>query len=437
MKVVTQRIADAQVVLEIEVEPERLERSLDKAYRRLVQRTEVPGFRKGKAPRPMLERYLGRHRLLHEALDILVPEVYREALEAESIEAIDMPQLEVVSEEPPVIKATVPVQPTVELGDYRSLRLSREPIEVTAAEVEEVLADLRQRYALHLPVERPVAMGDIVRAQVRAMADGRELFADDDYEFRLRDGQALLLPGFAEGLLGARKGQPLEFTVTIPEDYSQRSLAGKPCTFTVTVHDVKEERLPELNDDFAREVGEGFPSLQALRQRLEGDIRERKQAAADQGYRDRAVDALVAAAQAIEFPPVLVEREVERLLREEARAAGQDVERYLAQLRRSPEDLRAQLRIQAEERVRRSLALGKLAELEGISVEAKEIDEEIERMATAAGPQGEQIRRLFGNPDGRQAVERSLLTQKTLDRLVAIVSGQGPETVARPTEATA
>jgi len=439
VKVVTQRLPDSQVILEIEVEPERLERSLDKAYRRLVQRLDVPGFRKGKAPRPMLERYLGRDALLHEAMDVLIPEVYREALETEGIDPIDMPQVEVLSQEPPLIKATVPVRPTVELGDYLLLRLPREPVEATTAEVDEALEELRQRYALHEPVDRPVAMGDIVRARVHAHSD-REVFADDDFEFRLQEGQVVLLPGFTEALVGAKKGAAQEFTLTIPDDYSQRVLAGKPCHFSVTVHDIKQERLPELNDDFAREVGEGFPSLQALRERLENDIRERKQARADQEYRDKAIDALVAAAQAIEFPPVLVERDIDRLLKDEARSpTGGDIDRQLQSAfagRKAPEQTREELRAIAEGRVRRSLALSKLAELEGISVEASDIDNEIERVASSVGPQGEQIRRMFNNPEGRDAIQRTLLTQKTLDRLVSIVSEE-KEVAGGPAEATA
>ena len=435
MKVSTERIPDSQVVLEIEVEPERLERSLEKAYRRLGLRTHVPGFRKGKAPRPMLERYLGRHALLHEALDILVPEVYTQAIEEQEIEAIDLPRIEVLQEEPPLIKATVPLRPTLELGDYQALRVARPPVEVTEAEVSEALEELRHRYALHQPVQRPLQMGDIVRADVRAHVDGRQVFADDDTEFPLREDTPLFFPGFAQGLLEAKKGETARFSVTIPEDYPQRTLAGKPCTFVVTVHEIKEERLPELNDDFAREVGEGFPSLEALRQRLEADSSERKGAAAEEEYRDKAVDALVAAAKAIEFPPVLVEREVDRLLREEARAAGNDVERYLQQLRKSPEEVREELWPLATERVKRSLVLAKLAELEGIAVEVEEIDAEVQRLVDSAGPQGEQVRRLFADAAGRDAIERSLLTRKTLERLLAIVSQADASSAEAPASA--
>ena len=424
VKVSTERTPDSQLILEIEVDEDRLESSLNKAYRRLVQRTAVPGFRKGKAPRPMLERHLGHHRLLHEALDILVPEVYEEAIKENGIEPLDQPQLEILQEEPlPIIKATVPLQPTVELGDYRSLRLEREPVEVDAAEVEAALEDLRRRYAVHEPVERPVSMGDIVRLDVKATVEGKTFYEDEDAEVRLREGGVVMVPGFAEALVGVKKDEPKEIMITVPKDYEEADLAGKPCVFSVLVHEIKQEQLPKLNDDFAREVGEGFPNLKALRSHLENEARERLEQQGQGGYYDKIVDGLAESAGKIEFPPVLLDREIERLLREEARTAGTDTGAYLERMKLSPEELRDRFREQAEENVRRSLVLTKVSELEGLGVEHEEIDAEIDRMAAGAGPQGDQMRMLFASAAGHEAIGRSLLTRKTLERLAAIAAG--------------
>jgi trigger factor len=427
VKVSAERTQDCQAVLEIQVEPEHLEPYLERAYRRLVQRTEVPGFRRGKAPRVMLERYLGRHRLLHEALDILVPEVVRQAMDQEGIEPFDRPTVEVLQEEPPVIKATVPLAPVVELGDYRSLRVPRPQAEVSPEEVDEALEELRRRYALHEPVDRPVQWGDIVRLDVRVEANGRTLVDEEDVELRLRQGMTLVLPGLAEGIIGAAKGEEKAFELQVPEDYPRRELAGRTAQVTVRIHEVKEERLPDLDDDFARQVGEGFPDLAALRRRLEEDIRQRKQQELESSYRLQAVDALVQAAERIEYPPVLLEQEMERLLRDEARAAGRDVDRYLEQLRRTPEEAWQELRPRAEERLRRSLALSKLAELEGIQVSDDEVQAEIDAITVGGGAEAQQLRALLESPAGRDSIRRSLLTRKTLDRLVEIVSGSEPE----------
>jgi trigger factor len=423
MKVSTQRLPESQVLLEIEADPEQMERSLEKAYRRLSQRVEVPGFRKGKAPAGMLERQIGRARVVREALDILIPEAYNQALEEQDVDAIDQPSIELVSDEPLSFKATVPVRPTVELGEYESVRVEREPFSIEEGEVDKALEELQHRYAVHEPVERPVQISDIVRADVRGVIDGNEVYKEDDAELRLREGATILLPGIAEGLIGADKGVPRDIAVTVPE--GERPLSGKSGTFTVTVKEVKEERLPALNDDFARDVGEGFASLDALRDRLRNDIRERVDGEVEEAYRDKAVGALVDSAKMIEFPPVMVEREIERLIQDQARHLGLEVEQYLVNARRTREQLHEELRDVATERVRRSLALTRLAEQEEIKAKDEEVDAEVDRLAGSSGQQAEQLRKLFGSPDGRAAIARSLVTRKTMDRLAEIASRDG------------
>lgn len=423
VKVTAQRLPESQVVLEIEVDPEQMERSLHKAYRRLVQRTAVPGFRKGKTPRSMLERHLGRDRLVREAIDILVPEAYNQAIEEQEIDAIDQPDIELLKDEPLAFKATVPVRPTVVLGDYHKLRVERDTVIVDEQDVDSALDELRRRYALHEPVERPVQVGDIVRADVRIVVDGREVFKDADAEFRLRDGATVMLPGFAEGMVGAHKGATKEIPVTVPP--GERPLSGQTGTAIATVKEVKEEKLPSLDDEFARSVGEGFVSLVALRQRVTNDIRDRLEAEAEDAFREKAVAALVEQADDIEFPSVLVDREIERLLREQARSTGQDVDRYLAMIKRSAEELRADLLPAATERVRRSLALTQLAEEEKARVEPAEVEAEIERIVASSGQQAQQVRRLLSSADARLSIERSLLTHKTIDRLAEIAGEKG------------
>src|SRR3990172_9309894 len=202
VRVSAERIPQSQVVLQIEIEPDQMERALDKGYRRLVQRAEIPRLRQGKAPRDMVERHLGRERLVHEALDTLIPEAYNQALDEQQIDAIDQPRLDIVQEEPLVFKATVPIPPTVRLGDHGALRVKRPTIEVAQEDVDRALHELPHPYTLHQPVERPVDLGDLVRADVRGHIEGREVFADDDFEFTPRDGATILLPGFAEGGIG-------------------------------------------------------------------------------------------------------------------------------------------------------------------------------------------------------------------------------------------
>lgn len=426
VKVTKEKIPESQIVLTIEVPQERLEGALDSAYRRLARRAKIPGFRPGKAPRALVERHYGREALVDEALDRLVPEVYREAVESdEEIEPIGLPRLEVETVEPLVVRATIPVKPTVELGDYRSVRVERPQVEVDPERVERVLEDLRRRYATLEPVDRPVQWGDVVRADLRAEASGRTIVDEEDVEFKLIEGRVVSLPGFAERIVGATKGSTLEFDLTIPDDIADERLAGKPAHYRVAINEVKQEILPDFNDDFAREVGEGFPSLQALRERIEADIRAGEEARAEREYQERILDELLKRAT-IEYPPVLLDREMDHLIRDHL---GHDVERpdferYLQRIGKTEEQFLAELRPIADDRVRRSLVLTAVAEAERIEVSDAEIDAEIDRLAASSGADPAELRRMFDNEGGLRSVRNSLLTRKTLDRLMAIASGQ-------------
>lgn len=425
MKVTKEKIPESQIVLTIEVPQERLQGALDSAYRKLARRARIPGFRPGKAPRAIIERHYGRDAVMDEALDRLVPEVYREAVEGDGdIEPIDLPRLQVETVEPLVVKATIPVKPTVVLGDYRSVRLPRESVAVPAEQVDEVIQDLRRRYATLEPTDRPVQWNDVVRADLHAWVGSRTLVDEEDAEFRLAEGRIVSLPGFAEHVLGASKGSVLEFDLPVPEDIPDERIAGQRCRYRVAVKEVKQEVLPELNDDFAREVGEGFPSLQALRERVEADILRGEEERAERDYHARVLDEVVKGAT-VEFPPVLVERELERLIHDHLgpRSSRSSFEQYLRQIGKTEEEFIAELRPVAEERVRRSLVLTAVAEAEHLSVEDAEVDAEIERMA-AAGPQADEFRELFASGSGRSAVRRSMLTRKSLERLAAIASGE-------------
>jgi trigger factor len=434
LKVTVERIPDSQVLLNIEIEPERVQSSIDQAYKRLAPRARIPGFRPGKAPRALVERHYGKEMLLHDALDRLVPEVVEEAIKAEEIDIIDRPALEIESLEPVIVKATVPVRPTVDLGDYRSLRVERDSIEVDPARIDESLQSLRERYATVEPVERPVEEGDTIRADVKALAEGKELVDGEDVELTVTETATKGLPGLYPKLLGLESGTTETFEVPAPEDAGE-ALAGKPITYTVTVRDVKARVLPDLDDEFAKEVGESFPTLDALRERLESDLRTRLETEAEQKLENDALDKLVEQST-IEFPPQLVEREIERLLRDQG-VPGDDrrtFERFLQQAGLGEEELREQFRPVASQRIKRAIVLGKLQDLEKITVSAEDIDEEL-TLIGAGGPQGERLRELFDTESGRETIERSLLNRRTVERLRLIAAGQALDLAVEDKEA--
>jgi trigger factor len=425
VKITTERLPESRVLLEIEVDPERLEKAMNQAYRRVVTRARIPGFRPGKAPRAMVERYLGRETLLQEALDRLVPEVYDEAVKSEGIDPIDQPELEMPQLDPVIVKATIPVRPSVELGDYRAVRIEPEAVTVDEHLVDDSVEQLRHRYATVEPVERPVETGDLVRVDLRTMADGEVYFDHKDAEFAVTHEDTANLSGLAEGLVGVGKGESKEFSVDVPEDATGTTLAGKHLVYTVQVHEIKVENLPELNDEFAGMVGEGFPTVEALRSKLYADAQQRLENEAKRRDEQKALDQLVEGTT-FEYPTVLVEREIDRMIREQTNLGDQKqaMQRYLAQIGKTEEEYRDQFRADATERVRRSLALSRFTEVEDLSVGDEDVTAEIEQMAADSGASSDQIREVFGGDSGRDVIQRSLLTRKAYERLLDITQGR-------------
>ncbi len=436
LKITAERQPESQVLLEIEVEPERVEKSMDQAFRRMSGRYRIPGFRPGKAPRVMFERYVGRETLLREALEKLVPQVYEEAIKEEALDPIDQPSFEIPTFEPLLIKATVPLKPTVDLGNYRELRVPREPVTVTPEQVDEAMENLRRQFASLTPVDRPAQAGDVVRADLKAEVEGRELVSEEDTDLRLTEQGMQGLPGLLEKLIGVEKGQEYTFEVAVPEDYDEASLAGKQAIYHVNVKEIKEEQLPEPDDAFASEVGEGFSSYAALRERIESDLKTRAEEQAERDYDQKVVEALIAQAQ-INFPPVLVEREIDHVLSEQTGGGTRaSIEAALRKSGGSADALVEQVRPLAVERVKRSLVLTEVAEREGLSVDDAEVDAELDRIAGDT-PQAAQMRAIFDNPSGRELLGRTALTKKVYQRLRDIAEGKELPPLPEPAAAQA
>ena len=425
MKVTLERLPESRVQLQIEIDDERLEKSLDSAYKRIAQKNRFPGFRPGKAPRPIVERAVGREGLIREALDKLVPAAYNEALETENVDAIGQPELEIEQLEPVKFTATVPIRPTVSLNDYRAIRVEPETVEVTGEMVEEQLLLLRRRHATQVPVDRAIQWDDILIADVKAAEDdGNQFLDDENAEFPLREGKVLFVPGLAEAFLGMKKGDEKTFDIAIPEDFHIEQLRGKTATFTLTIHEVKEEQLPEADDEFANSVNaEEFPDLATLRARIESDMRASLENDAESKYRSAAVEKLVEGAT-LEYPRVLVEHEIDHLVREAMGNNQQQYQMYLQQLGRSDADFRETWREAADMRLRRSLVLSELAEAEGLDVSAEEIEEELDTLVAPMGDDAARFRQMFATEEGVSTIRRNLLSRKTLDRLAAIARGE-------------
>jgi trigger factor len=427
LKVSTEKIPESQVLMTIEVEADRVEAARRKAVRKLSPRAKVPGFRPGKAPPELVTRYFGEERILDEALDDLVPIIYREAVEADqSIEPVARPRLVVETIDPLVVKATIPVRPTVDLGEYTSVHVEPEEVTVDETRVEETVTTLLRRHATLEPSERQIGWSDVVRIEVHGTVDGESMIEKQEAEIQLTEGRDVLFPGFEEALLGKKKGETFAFDLDVPETIQAEQFQGKTCHFTVTVLETKEEVLPVLDDAFAAQVNESFDTVEAMRQRIRDDIRAHEEDQRNNRYHEAILDQLVERAT-IEYPPVMVDAEAERLLHDQVghQDHGEQMARYLAAVGKTEEQVRDELRPVAEARLRRSLVLTEVAAAENIEATDGEIDAEVETLSNAAGAQSAQLRELFGSPDGRATIRRNLVTRKTLARLVEIATEGG------------
>lgn len=420
MKATAERIKGCEAVLNIEVESEELETALDQAYRRLVSKVTISGFRKGKAPRPLLERYLGREALLNEALEHLLPELYEQAIKEQGLEPFAPPQLELIQLDPVVFKATIPTPPIVELGDYHRLKLTAEKVETTEEQIDNSLQQLRHLYAVWQPVARPVRLDDLVTIDVEGYVAAEKVFSEKGRRYHLLPESPLPAPGFAEGLQGLNEGEEREFTLTFSPDHPNAELAAKECLFKVSVSEIKEEELPALDDEFAKSLGQGLETLDSLRQRVAAELKAAGEAEARRRLEKEVVDAVVSLTH-VEYPPILAQQELERLLTEHRQQLGEKgLEDYLKLSGKTEEDLRSELQPIAERIVIRSLVLDKVREAENIEVS----DAEVEQLALDADRGSSQS---FSSPQARDLLKRELLIRKTIERLVQIATATPAE----------
>ena len=423
MKVSTEKIQGSQVVLTIEADKEEMDRSLDKAYHRLAAKTAVPGFRKGKAPRPMLERYLGRDALVEEAANLLMAESYDKALEEHKVDAIARPKVEVLQVEPLSFKATVPVRPTVELGDYHEIKFIPETVVVTDEEVTEAQERLRQTRATWEPVEREAKFEDLLNIDVEGTAQGKVVVSEKGGWYPLSPGPSSSLPGFSEQLEGAKKGEERAFTLKLSQEFGE--LTGQDCSFKVLVNEIKQKNLPDLDDEFAKSLGRGIETIDALKEKVFADIKSEKERMERRRLEDKAIEALVAISR-LEYPEILVQNEIDRLIDERKQYLGErdSLENYLKNVKKTEEEFRNELKPMAEDMIKRSLVLEQLGEVEKTEVSDAEVDAEVERIIQGA-KNDERVRQLFSSPSGRESLRRNIYMRKTIDRLAEIATKGG------------
>lgn len=436
MNVETKELESREVQLTVEVEPERANKAKRAVARKLSGKINIPGFRRGKAPFPVLARYLGKGALLDEVLEALGSRVFEEAVESVELEVGGPGELVDAEFNPLKLIFNVPLRPQVDLGAYRAIRIDSEEVEVTQEAVQAALRDMQEQRALLEPVERPAALGDVVTLDVLGVIgagdDAVELIDDKNVELLLGDDRERPIPGFDEHIVGMQTDETLTFARAFPQDYANASLAGQEVRFTVTCQGIKSKTLPELDDDFAAMVGEEYETLLDLRVAIRDSLQRVAEARRDEEYRNKVVEAVVSQAT-IQYAPSVLRHQVDELLEEQKRLVrkrGVKWEDYLRLQSKTEDDVRAELEPQGEEQLKLGLVFGKVVEAENIDISEEEIEASIDRTASAYGKSADEIRKAFSTESGRHSVRADLLAGEAVERLVAIAKGEAPALAA-------
>ncbi len=319
MKVSVEKLPGSEAVLNVDVTWDELEKASDKAYRKLVQKVDIQGFRRGKAPRSLLERRLGKEYIYQEGLDGLISEAYRNAVKEHELTPIAQPELDAPDFEmgqPYHFSLKVPVVTPAVLGDYKSLHFEREEALVTSEEVEQEIENLRNRVVKWDEVERPAEYNDRVITDLTFTVDEKTISNLKDHTFELTEERYGMFAGLDEHIVGMSAGESKEFTTTLPADYSNKELAGKEGQYAVTVHKVEAKEVPEIDDRLAAQVSDGqYENMEDLRKAVSDNILERKKRAAREGLREKVINAVIEQAQ-VTIHPLLVQEEAEHMLQQ-------------------------------------------------------------------------------------------------------------------------
>lgn len=425
VKTTLERLERSRVSLEIEVEPERIEEALERAYRKVVRQVNIPGFRKGKVPRRILELRLGPEVLYDDAIEELVNTAYAQAVEETAVEPVATPQVDVLEFEPGKgmrFKAEVDVKPEVKLGAYQGLKGKRPLRPVTEERVEGVLQELREMQAELVESDSDqVREGDYVLADYEGSVEGRPFSGGAAKSATLIAGSQTSGLGFEAQLVGMKRDETRELTVQFPTEGIREDLAGKEAIFRVTVHQIKERRLPELDDEFARDVSdkESLEELRAdIRSRLEQDANE----SADSALRDDLVRQVVEASE-VEIPASMEEHELEHLLQEFAEMLarqGVTLDQYLKHENQTVDQLKERFRPDAARRVKTRLVVEALADAAGIEASEEEVAQRIDEIVARSSSPSDALRRYLEEPDQKESLRASLRVRKTLDHLVSL-----------------
>ena len=412
---------DGKVVIAFSATKEEFAKGLDQAFKRAVKRVNAPGFRKGKLPRAVFNKMYGEEALYQDAVDFVLPAAYTKAIDELEVSPLAMPDIdvkEISKEEGVKFEAVVTVKPNVELGEYKNLGLEKESVEVTDADVEERLDSLLSRQAEWQIKEGESKKGDIVVIDFKGFIGDEAFEGGEAKGYELELGSGSFIPGFEEQLEGKVAPVDTEVNVTFPENYQVADLAGKEAKFEVTVHDVKEKVLPELTDEFVKEFSkEAASTVAEYKEKLKEEIRLEKENLSEKSYSDKVISTAVENAK-LSVPEKLVEQEVNSMFEQftgNLSRQGLSFDLYEQFTGKGEADLKAEMKSDAENKIKTSFVLGEIAEVEKVEVTEADIDAEVKELATMYNMTEEGIKERISVEDLRG----ELVIQKTVDFLKA------------------
>ena len=393
--------------LTIEVSAEEFGAALEKAYQKDKKKINVPGFRKGKAPRKMIEKMYGAGIFYEDAANIVIPEAYAAAAKECDEEIVSQPQISVTQIEegkPFIFTAEVALKPAVTLGDYKGVEVEKTVIEVSEEEVDKEVDKERENNSRMIDVDdRAVEKGDIIKLDFEGSVDGVPFQGGKAEDYSLTIGSGSFIPGFEDQLIGAKIGEELDVNVTFPEEYHEASLKGKPAVFKCTVKEIKVKELPAADDEFAKDVSE-FDTLAEYKDDIRSKLVEKKEAQAKREKQNKAVDKAVANAQ-MEIPDAMVTEQVRRMADDFTRrieSQGISVEQYMQFTGMTADKMLEQMRPEALKRIQNSLVLEAIAKAEDIQISDERLDEEIGKMAEQYKMETEKLKELMGDYEKEQ-----------------------------------
>lgn len=393
----TEKQEHSVVALTIEITKAEFEAAKDKAFKKTGKNITVPGFRKGHAPRKMIEKLYGEGVFFEEAFNIIYPDAMEMAVEKSGIKPVGRADVDLgdpAEEGGLTIIAKVPVEPEVELGEYKGIEVEKETVKVPAADVKAELNRLAQRNARTETVDRKAKKNDTVDIDFEGSIDGVPFDGGKAEHHMLTLGSGAFIPGFEDQLIGCKAGDEKDVVVTFPEEYHAKELAGKEAVFKCKVHKVEETILPELDDEFAKDVSDTCETLDDLKKEISDRLKKERQEAADRAFEDKLMDVVIEGMKA-DIPQAMVESQIDSFVQDfgyRLQMQGMTLEQYIKMTGTEMSAFRAMFRDQADRQVKTRLALEKVAELENIAVSDKELDEEYAKMAEQYGMEVDKVK---------------------------------------------